>query len=212
MEEQKNRTRCPWCLGFPQYIEYHDKEWGVPVYDDKTHFEFLILESAQAGLSWATILKKREGYRKAFADFDYQIVADFPDSYVEELLQDLGIIRNKLKIKAAINNAQRFMEIQREFGSFSEYIWSFVGGKPIQNQLKSMKDAPATSAESDRLAKDLKKRGFKFLGSTTLYAHMQATGLVNDHLVDCFRYKEILELNESKENQPNDKENRKQNR
>jgi len=199
-------------LGFPQYIEYHDKEWGVPVYDDKTHFEFLILESAQAGLSWATILKKREGYRKAFADFDYQIVADFPDSYVEELLQDLGIIRNKLKIKAAINNAQRFMEIQREFGSFSEYIWSFVGGKPIQNQLKSMKDAPATSAESDRLAKDLKKRGFKFLGSTTLYAHMQATGLVNDHLVDCFRYKEILELNESKENQPNDKENRKQNR
>jgi len=212
MEEQKNRTRCPWCLGFPQYIEYHDKEWGVPVYDDKTHFEFLILESAQAGLSWATILKKREGYRKAFADFDYQIVADFPDSYVEELLQDLGIIRNKLKIKAAINNAQRFMQIQREFGSFSEYIWSFVGGKPIQNQLKSMKDAPATSAESDRLAKDLKKRGFKFLGSTTLYAHMQATGLVNDHLVDCFRYKEILELNESKENQPNDKENRKQNR
>jgi len=212
MEEQKNRTRCPWCLGFPQYIEYHDKEWGVPVYDDKTHFEFLILESAQAGLSLATILKKREGYRKAFADFDYQIVADFPDSYVEELLQDLGIIRNKLKIKAAINNAQRFMEIQREFGSFSEYIWSFVGGKPIQNQLKSMKDAPATSAESDRLAKDLKKRGFKFLGSTTLYAHMQATGLVNDHLVDCFRYKEILELNESKENKPNDKENRKQNR
>ncbi|TDK44191.1 DNA-3-methyladenine glycosylase I [Algoriphagus formosus] len=200
MEEQKNRTRCPWCLGFPQYKEYHDKEWGVPVYDDKTHFEFLILESAQAGLSWATILKKREGYRKAFADFDYQIVAEFPDSYVEELLQDPGIIRNKLKIKAAINNAQRFMEIQKEFGSFSEYIWSFVGGKPIQNQLKSMKEAPATSPESDRLAKDLKKRGFKFLGSTTIYAHMQATGLVNDHLVDCFRYKEVLELNESEEN------------
>ncbi|WP_100628598.1 DNA-3-methyladenine glycosylase I [Algoriphagus formosus] len=200
MEEQKNRTRCPWCLGFPQYIEYHDKEWGVPVYDDKTHFEFLILESAQAGLSWATILKKREGYRKAFADFDYQIVAEFPDSYVEELLQDPGIIRNKLKIKAAINNAQRFMEIQKEFGSFSEYIWSFVGGKPIQNQLKSMREAPATSPKSDRLAKDLKKRGFKFLGSTTIYAHMQATGLVNDHLVDCFRYKEVLELNESEEN------------
>ncbi|WP_288370150.1 DNA-3-methyladenine glycosylase I [uncultured Algoriphagus sp.] len=200
MEEQKNRIRCPWCLGFTQYIEYHDKEWGVPVYDDKTHFEFLILESAQAGLSWATILKKREGYRKAFADFDYQIVAEFPDSYVEELLQDPGIIRNKLKIKAAINNAQRFMEIQKEFGSFSEYIWSFVGGKPIQNQLKSMEEAPATSAESDRLAKDLKKRGFKFLGSTTIYAHMQATGLINDHLVDCFRYKEVLELNESEEN------------
>ncbi|MBY5951821.1 DNA-3-methyladenine glycosylase I [Algoriphagus marincola] len=200
MEEQKNRTRCPWCLGFPQYIEYHDREWGVPVYNDKVHFEFLVLESAQAGLSWATILKKREGYRKAFADFDYQIVAEFPDSYVEELLQDPGIIRNKLKIKAAINNAQRFMEIQKEFGSFSEYIWSYVGGKPIQNQLISMKDAPATSTESDRLAKDLKKRGFKFLGSTTIYAHMQATGLVNDHLVDCFRYKEVLELNESKEN------------
>lgn len=200
MEEQKNRTRCPWCLGFPQYIEYHDREWGVPVYNDKVHFEFLVLESAQAGLSWATILKKREGYRKAFADFDYQIVAEFPDSYVEELLQDTSIIRNKLKIKAAINNAQRFMEIQKEFGSFSEYIWFYVGGKPIQNQLISMKDAPATSTESDRLAKDLKKRGFKFLGSTTIYAHMQATGLVNDHLVDCFRYKEVLELNESKEN------------
>lgn len=186
-------NRCPWCLGFPQYIEYHDKEWGVPVYDDLTHFEFLILESAQAGLSWATILKKREGYRKAFADFDYKQVAEFPDSYVEELLQDPGIIRNKLKIKAAINNAKRFMEIQTEFGSFSDYIWSFVGGKPIQNQLQSMQDAPATSPESDRLAKDLKKRGFKFLGSTTLYAHMQATGLVNDHLVDCFRYSEVKE-------------------
>jgi DNA-3-methyladenine glycosylase I len=194
MEEQKNRTRCPWCLGFPQYIEYHDKEWGVPVYDDKTHFEFLILESALAGLSWATILKKREGYRKAFADFDYQIVAEFPEGYVEELLQDTSIIRNKLKIKAAINNAQRFMDVQKEFGTFSKYIWSFVGGKPIQNQLKSMKDAPATSPESDQLAKDLKKRGFKFLGSTTIYAHMQATGLVNDHLVDCFRYGEVKKL------------------
>ncbi|MGM0944050.1 MAG: DNA-3-methyladenine glycosylase I [Bacteroidota bacterium] len=186
-------NRCPWCLGFPQYIEYHDKEWGVPVYDDLTHFEFLILESAQAGLSWATILKKREGYRKAFADFDYKQVAEFPDSYVEELLQDPGIIRNKLKIKAAINNAKRFMEIQTEFGSFSDYIWSFVGGKPIQNQLQSLQDAPATSPESDRLAKDLKKRGFKFLGSTTLYAHMQATGLVNDHLVNCFRFSEVKE-------------------
>lgn len=186
-------NRCPWCLGFPQYIEYHDKEWGVPVYDDLTHFEFLILESAQAGLSWATILKKREGYRKAFADFDYKQVAEFPDSYVEELLQDPGIIRNKLKIKAAINNAKRFMEIQTEFGSFSDYIWSFVGGKPIQNQLQSIQDAPATSPESDRLAKDLKKRGFKFLGSTTLYAHMQATGLVNDHLVNCFRFSEVKE-------------------
>lgn len=192
--DTQSKIRCPWCLGFDQYVSYHDEEWGVPVYDDKIHFEFLVLESAQAGLSWATILKKREGYRNAFADFDYKVVADFPDSYVEELLYDPGIIRNKLKIKAAINNAQRFMEVQQEFGSFSDYIWSFVGGKPIQNKLQSMKDAPATSAESDRLAKDLKKRGFKFLGSTTIYAHMQATGLVNDHLVDCFRHSEVKKL------------------
>ncbi|SFO32221.1 DNA-3-methyladenine glycosylase I [Algoriphagus ornithinivorans] len=192
--DTQSKIRCPWCLGFDQYVSYHDEEWGVPVYDDKIHFEFLVLESAQAGLSWATILKKREGYRNAFADFDYKVVADFPDSYVEELLHDQGIIRNKLKIKAAINNAQRFMEVQKEFGSFSDYIWSFVGGKPIQNKLQSMKDAPATSAESDRLAKDLKKRGFKFLGSTTIYAHMQATGLVNDHLVDCFRHSEVKKL------------------
>lgn len=192
--DTQSKIRCPWCLGFDQYVSYHDEEWGVPVYDDKIHFEFLVLESAQAGLSWATILKKREGYKNAFADFDYKVVADFPDSYVEELLQDPGIIRNKLKIKAAINNAQRFMEVQQEFGSFSNYIWSFVGGKPIQNKLQSMKDAPATSAESDRLAKDLKKRGFKFLGSTTIYAHMQATGLVNDHLVDCFRHSEVKKL------------------
>ena len=192
--DTQSKIRCPWCLGFDQYVSYHDEEWGVPVYDDKIHFEFLVLESAQAGLSLATILKKREGYRNAFADFDYKVVADFPDSYVEELLHDPGIIRNKLKIKAAINNAQRFMEVQQEFGSFSDYIWSFVGGKPIQNKLQSMKDASATSAESDRLAKDLKKRGFKFLGSTTIYAHMQATGLVNDHLVDCFRHSEVKKL------------------
>ncbi len=185
------KTRCPWCLGFAEYVTYHDTEWGVPVYDDRTHFEFLVLESAQAGLSWSTVLKKREGYRNAFADFDYRIVAEFPDSYVEELLQDASIIRNVLKIRAAVNNAKRFMEIQQEFGSFSNYIWGFVGGKPIQNSLNSLENAPATTPESDRLAKDMKKRGFKFLGSTTLYAHMQATGLVNDHLVDCFRYKEV---------------------
>ena len=149
------------------------------------------MESAQAGLSWATILKKRDGYRNAFADFDYEIVAQFPDSYVEELMQDKSIIRNRLKIQGAINNAKRFQEIQREFGSFSNYIWRFVGGKPIKNKLKSMESAPASTKESDLLAKDMKKRGFKFLGSTTLYAHMQATGLVNDHLVDCFRYKEV---------------------
>lgn len=186
-----SKIRCPWCLGFAEYVTYHDTEWGVPVVDDRTHFEFLVLESAQAGLSWSTVLKKREGYRNAFADFDYEIVAEFPDSYVEELLQDKSIIRNILKIKGAINNAKRFKEVQKEFGSFSNYIWGFVGGKPFQNSHKSMENVPATTLESDRLAKDMKKRGFKFLGSTTLYAHMQATGLVNDHLVDCFRYKEV---------------------
>lgn len=186
-----SKPRCPWCLGFEQYVKYHDEEWGVPVYEDKVHFEFLVLESAQAGLSWATILRKREGYRKAFADFDYKIVADFPESHVEELLQDKGIIRNRLKIQGAINNAKRFMEVQQEFGSFSDYIWGFVGGKTKVNKLKSMSEAPATSLESDALAKDMKKRGFKFLGTTTLYAHMQATGLVNDHLVDCFRFSEV---------------------
>lgn len=191
MSNSDSKTRCPWCLGFPEYVTYHDQEWGLPVYDDLTHFEFLILESAQAGLSWATILKKRDGYRNAFADFDYEIVAQFPDSYVEELMQDKSIIRNRLKIQGAINNAKRFQEIQREFGSFSNYIWRFVGGKPIKNKLKSMESAPASTPESDLLAKDMKKRGFKFLGSTTLYAHMQATGLVNDHLVDCFRYEEV---------------------
>jgi DNA-3-methyladenine glycosylase I len=189
--ESSHLSRCPWCLGFPEYITYHDTEWGVPVYEDRVHFEFLVLESAQAGLSWATILKKREGYRRAFADFDYSVVADFPESYVQELLQDSGIIRNAQKIRAAINNAQRFLEVQKEFGSFSSYIWNFVGGKPIQNMPKSMGEVKPTTLESDILAKDLKKRGFKFLGSTTIYAHMQATGLVNDHLETCFRRTEV---------------------
>lgn len=191
---QDNLSRCPWCLGFPEYVKYHDTEWGVPVWDDRIHFEFLILESAQAGLSWATILKKREGYRKAFADFDYRIVAEFPESYVEELLLDPGIIRNKLKIRAAINNARSFMKVQEEFGTFSNYIWGFVGGKPIQNKLESMKEITPTTQESDLLAKDLKKRGFKFLGSTTIYAHMQATGIVNDHLESCFRNSDVIAL------------------
>ena len=189
-----SHSRCPWCLGFPAYIQYHDTEWGVPVWDDRVHFEFLILESAQAGLSWATILKKREGYRNAFADFDYKIVAEFPESYVQELLTDPSIIRNALKIRAAINNARCFIQVQEEFGSFSNYIWGFVGGKPIQNKLSSMSEIKATTPESDLLAKDLKKRGFKFLGSTTVYAHMQATGLVNDHLESCFRKYEVQEL------------------
>lgn len=209
MSDHLQQSRCPWCLGFPEYVAYHDSEWGVPVHDDLIHFEFLILESAQAGLSWATILKKREGYRRAFADFDYKLVADFPESYVQELLQDPGIIRNVLKIRAAISNARRFIEIQQEFGSFSNYIWGFVGGNPIQNSLRTMDEAPATTQESDRLAKDLKKRGFKFLGSTTIYAHMQATGLVNDHLVDCYRYEEVKKLaRESDKKQPNQEQNR----
>ncbi|HLU90218.1 MAG TPA: DNA-3-methyladenine glycosylase I [Cyclobacteriaceae bacterium] len=188
------KTRCPWCLGFENYIKYHDEEWGVPVHSDEKHFEFLVLESAQAGLSWATILKKRNGYRKAFAEFDFRAVAEFPESRVQELMQDAGIVRNGAKIKAAINNAERFMEVQDEFGAFSDYIWDFVGGKPIQNYYQTLSEVPATTEVSDRLAKDLRKRGFKFLGSTTIYAHMQATGLVNDHLSSCFRYKEVQKL------------------
>ena len=189
----KDKERCPWCLGFDQYIQYHDEEWGVPVHDDQTHFEFLILEGAQAGLSWATVLKKRENYRELFANFDAKKVAEFDQSKIEELLQNPGIIRNKLKVNATVINAKKFLEVQKEFGSFDKYIWSFVNHKPIINQLKSMKDAPATSPESDALSKDLKKRGFKFVGSTIIYAHMQACGLVNDHLTSCFRFKEVME-------------------
>lgn len=186
------KERCPWCLGFDQYIRYHDEEWGVPVHDDRKHFEFLILEGAQAGLSWATVLKKRENYRKLFADFDPKKVAEFDQSKVDDLLQDAGIIRNKLKVNGAVINAQKFIEVQQEFGSFDQYIWSFVNHKPIINELQTMNDVPATSHESDALSKDLKKRGFKFVGSTIMYAHMQACGLVNDHLVSCFRYKEVM--------------------
>ncbi|MGJ3234473.1 DNA-3-methyladenine glycosylase I [Marivirga sp.] len=187
------KERCPWCLGFDQYIQYHDEEWGVPVHDDRKHFEFLILEGAQAGLSWATVLKKRENYRKLFADFDPKKVAEFDQTKIEELLQDAGIIRNKLKVNGAVINAQKFIEVQQEFGSFDQYIWSFVNHKPIINELQTMNDVPATSPESDALSKDLKKRGFKFVGSTIMYAHMQACGLVNDHLQSCFRYKEVME-------------------
>jgi len=183
--------RCPWCLSFQEYIDYHDTEWGVPVYDDRTHFEFLILESAQAGLSWATILKRRGGYRRAFAEFDPEVVRLYDAARVDALMQDVGIIRNRAKIEAAIRNADLFIGLQREFGSFSNYIWGFVGGRPIVNRWETMSEAPATSPESDALAKDLKKRGFKFLGSTVMYAHMQATGLVNDHLVGCFRWEEV---------------------
>lgn len=186
------KKRCAWVHNtFAAYTAYHDEEWGVPVHDDKVHFEFLILESAQAGLSWSTVLKKRDGYRRAFADFDVNKVATFTDVHVERLLEDKNIIRNRLKIKAAINNAQKFLDIQQEFGSFDHYIWSFVNNTPIVNSWQNHKDIPATSAESDALSKDLKKRGFKFVGSTIIYAHMQATGLINDHTTDCFRYKEL---------------------
>ncbi len=184
------KARCPWCLSFDQYIQYHDTEWGVPVHDDKVHFEFLILEGAQAGLSWSTILKKREGYRRAFADFDPVKVARFTETKLEKILLDPGIVRNRLKVYSAVNNAKKFLAIQKEFGSFDKYIWSFVNNKPIINLRKTNKDVPATTKESDELSKDLIKRGFKFVGSTVIYAHMQACGLVNDHLESCFRFKE----------------------
>jgi len=185
------KTRCTWSSNDSLYMEYHDKEWGKPVYDDDTLFEFLILETFQAGLSWITILRKRENFRKAFDNFNYKKIAQYNESKYEELLQDAGIIRNKLKIKATISNAQAFMEIQKEFGSFSKYIWSFTNGKPIKNKFKKMSDVPANTELSDKLSKDLKKRGFKFVGSTVIYAHMQATGMVNDHTTDCFRYNEV---------------------
>lgn len=181
--------RCDWVENtFDEYIKYHDEEWGVPVHDDQTHFEFLILEGAQAGLSWSTILKRREGYRKAFANFDPEIVSQYDEQKIQDLLLDEGIIRNKLKVRSAITNAQHFLDIQKEFGSFDKYIWQFVGEKPIVNVPKNNSEIQATSKESDELSKDLKKRGFKFVGSTIMYAYMQACGLVNDHLITCFRH------------------------
>lgn len=186
--------KCDWVEGqFPEYITYHDEEWGVPVHEDKIHFEFLILEGAQAGLSWSTILKRRAGYRKAFADFNVKEVAKFNEHILDSLLLDKGIIRNKLKVYSAASNARAFIKVQEEFGDFDTFIWSFVDGKPIVNKWKSMSEIPATSNESDALSKDLKKRGFKFVGSTIIYAHMQACGLVNDHTTDCFRYREIVD-------------------
>lgn len=182
--------RCAWCENsFDAYIKYHDEEWGVPVHDDRVHFEFLILEGAQAGLSWSTILKKRAGYREAFADFDPIVVADYPQSMVEELLLDPSIVRNRLKVQGTVINAKKFLEVQNEFGSFDKYIWSFVNHEPIINNWKSMDEVPVTTLESDAMSKDLKKRGFKFVGSTIMYAYMQACGLVNDHVVDCIKYK-----------------------
>ena len=186
----KTLTRCRWAEGVSlDYIRYHDEEWGMPVRDDRTQFEFQILEGAQAGLSWSTILNKRDGYRKAFADFDPEKVARFTKKRVEKLLQDPSIVRNRLKVESTITNAKAFLAVQEEFGSFCDYIWGFVDGSPIQNRFRKDSDVPATSPESDALSKDLKKRGFKFVGSTIIYAHMQATGLVNDHVTGCFRYK-----------------------
>lgn len=181
-------NRCPWCGNDELYVKYHDEEWGVPVHDDRKHFEFLVLESAQAGLSWLTILRKRENYRKAYDNFDANKVSEYDDAKIEELLQNAGIIRNKRKIEASINNAKRFLEIQKEFGSFDKYIWSFVGNKVVKNHWNDIKEVPATSELSDKVSKDLKNRGFKFLGSTIIYAHLQATGLINDHIVGCFKY------------------------
>lgn len=191
----KTTGRCDWGeRGGELLIRYHDTEWGVPVYDDRKQFEFLILEGAQAGLSWLTVLRKRKAYRTAFADFDPVEVARFSETRIERLLRNPGIIRNRLKIAAAVSNARAFLEIQKEFGSFNTYIWKFVDGKPRQNRWKTMSDLPTTSAQSDALSRDLQKRGFKFVGSTIVYAHMQATGMVNDHAVDCFRYRECAAL------------------
>ena len=188
----ESKTRCAWAEGVGDfYLQYHDTEWGVPVHDDRKQFEFLILEGAQAGLSWSTVLRKRDAYRRAFAGFDPVKVARFSAAKIEVLLRDTGIIRNRLKVAAAVNNAGAFLAVQKEFGSFDAYVWAFVGGRAAQNRRRTMRDVPATSPESDALSGDLKKRGFKFVGSTIVYAHMQAVGMVNDHVTTCFRYREL---------------------
>jgi DNA-3-methyladenine glycosylase I len=191
--KMKEKIRCSWCLKSERYIDYHDKEWGVPVHDDRTHFEFLILEGAQAGLSWSTILNKREGYKKAFSDFDVQKVSRFTEKRLQRILEDPAIVRNKLKVRSAVNNAKRFLEVQKEFGTFDAYIWQFVKGKPVINRWTSDGEIPATSVVSDALSKDLIRRGFKFVGSTVVYAHLQACGLINDHVTSCFRFKELTQ-------------------
>ncbi|MFH2035991.1 MAG: DNA-3-methyladenine glycosylase I [Candidatus Zixiibacteriota bacterium] len=187
----KEKERCGWAGSDPLYVAYHDEEWGVPVFDDQKLFEFLILEGAQAGLSWSTILNKREGYRKAFADFDPVKVARFTPAKIEKLLLNPSIVRNRLKVESAVSNAKAFLKVQKEFGSFSKYIWSFVDGQPIQNSFKTMKEIPPKTELAEKISKDLKKRGFRFVGPTIIYAHMQATGMVNDHITTCFRYKEL---------------------
>jgi DNA-3-methyladenine glycosylase I len=191
--------RCGWVnVSDALMIDYHDREWGVPVHDDRKHFEFLVLEAAQAGLSWAIVLKKREGYRRAFSGFDPRKVARYTDKRIDKLTLDPSIIRNRMKIESAVRNARQFLAVQDEFGSFDSYCWRFVDGRPRLNRWNTMKDIPATSAESDAFSKDLKKRGFSFVGSTVIYAHMQAVGMVNDHLVDCFRYREVRRRNWSR--------------
>lgn len=185
MTNMSDKQRCGWCVGDALYEKYHDEEWGKPVYDDGKLFEFIILETFQAGLSWITILRKRENFRNAFDDFDYKKIAAYSQDKIEELLQDQGIIRNRLKVLAAVSNAQAFIKVQEEFGSFSSYFWGFTDGKPIDNKFKSLKEVPATTPLSDAISKDMKKRGFKFVGSTVIYAHMQATGMVNDHILSC---------------------------
>ena len=182
----ENKNRCAWCEKDDLYINYHDNEWGKPVYDDQMLFEFLILETFQAGLSWYMVLAKRDNFRKAFANFDYKIVANYSEEKIQELLLDAGIIRNKLKVRAAVSNAIAFMKVQEEFGSFSKYIWNFTDGKPIDNNPKTLKHIPSSTPLSDAISKDLKKRGFKFVGTTVVYAHMQATGMINDHVEDCW--------------------------
>jgi len=191
------KQRCSWCGSDPIYDNYHDAEWGVPVHDDQMLFEFLILEGAQAGLSWMTVLRKREGYREAFDGFDPRKVAKYDDRKVQELILNPGIIRNRLKIQSSIKNASAFMDVQDEFGSFDHYIWRFVEGKPIQNNWQTVEEIPAKTAEAEILSRDLKNRGFSFVGPTICYAHMQATGMVNDHLVSCFRHKELVDYGRS---------------
>jgi DNA-3-methyladenine glycosylase I len=192
MKNDKEKFRCPWSTKHPIYVDYHDHEWGVPVHDDQKLFEFLLLEGAQAGLSWLTILRRRMGYKKAFANFTPEKVARFTKQKQMALLRDEGIIRNRLKIESAVRNARAFLKIQEEFGSFDKYQWQFVEGKPVQNHWRGLKQVPATSKISDAFSKDLKSRGFNFVGSTIIYAHMQAVGMVNDHLVQCFRHGEVL--------------------
>ncbi|MGH8119253.1 MAG: DNA-3-methyladenine glycosylase I [Gammaproteobacteria bacterium] len=191
MVTTKKLTRCPWPGNDPMYQRYHDREWGVPVYNDRKLFEFLVLEGSQAGLSWITILRKRPAYRAAFDNFDFHKIARYKENKVKYLLLDAGIVRNELKIRSAVQNARAFLEVRREYGTFSRYMWGFTGGKPLHNRWKQLSEIPANTSLSDVLSKDLKQRGFKFVGSTICYAHMQAVGMVNDHLVSCFRYRQL---------------------